>query len=61
MLNGPSIKLYRKIIKQTNIRLIASGGVRNVNDISKLKKLRCFGAIIGKAIYENEIDLKELC
>ena len=61
MLNGPSIKLYKEIIKQTNISLIASGGVRNVNDISKLKKIRCFGAIIGKAIYENDIDLKELC
>ena len=35
--------------------------VRNVNDISKLKKIRCFGVIIGKAIYENKIDLKELC
>lgn len=43
MLNGPSIKLYKKIIKRTNIRLIASGGVRNANDISKLKNKMLWG------------------
>lgn len=60
MLNGPSIELYDEIIKATKVKLIASGGITTIDDVLKLKVLGCEGAIIGKAIYENTIDLKEL-
>jgi len=60
MLQGTSNELYREIIKKTQINLIASGGVSSMNDLFKVKELGCEGAIIGKAIYENKITLKEL-
>jgi len=61
MLNGPSFDLYRKILKQAKgIKLIASGGISTFDEIPKLAELGCEGTIIGKAIYENKISLKQL-
>ncbi len=61
MLEGPSIELYSKILKETpHIKLIASGGVSTIEDLQKLKSIGCEGAILGKAIYENRVSLKEL-
>ena len=61
MLNGPSFKLYEKIIKKNKmIKLIASGGVSKISDLPILSKLGCEGVIIGKAIYENKVSLKDL-
>ncbi|WGD34569.1 1-(5-phosphoribosyl)-5-[(5-phosphoribosylamino)methylideneamino]imidazole-4-carboxamide isomerase [Olleya sp. YS] len=67
MLEGPSIDLYKTIIEEcTNgssgqsIKLIASGGVTTIEDVEKLSEINCEGVIIGKAIYENRITLKEL-
>ncbi|GHT07440.1 1-(5-phosphoribosyl)-5-[(5-phosphoribosylamino) methylideneamino] imidazole-4-carboxamide isomerase [Bacteroidia bacterium] len=61
MLAGPSIDLYREI-KETdpNIYLIASGGVSNIRDVELLEETHIPGVIIGKAIYEGRIKLKEL-
>ena len=60
MLQGPSIALYQEIISSTKIKLIASGGISTMQDLTQLKNLGCEGAIIGKAIYEGQITLKEL-
>ena len=61
LLQGPSIDLYKKIIKKIKgIRLIASGGVANINDVIALKEIGCSGVIIGKAIYEGRITIDEL-
>ena len=61
MLQGPSFELYRKILEQTpNIKLIASGGISTFDELPKLAELGCEGTIIGKAIYENRISLKQL-
>tara|TARA_A100001234_G_scaffold161278_2_gene142525 strand:+ start:67 stop:792 length:726 start_codon:yes stop_codon:yes gene_type:complete len=60
MLEGPSFKLYSKIIDDYNINLVASGGVSEYDDILKLDDMGCYGIIIGKAIYENKISLKQL-
>ena len=60
MLEGPSFKLYSKIIDAYNINLVASGGVSEYDDILKLDDIGCYGIIIGKAIYENKISLKQL-
>jgi len=61
MLKGPSFSLYQKIIKQfPSLELIASGGVSNVEELPELKALGCEGVIIGKAIYEEKISLKQL-
>ena len=60
MLEGPSFKLYSKIIDAYNINLVASGGISEYDDILKLDDMGCYGIIIGKAIYENKISLKQL-
>jgi len=60
MLEGTSNELYTEIIEKTKIFLIASGGVTSIQDIEKLIEIGCEGAIIGKAIYEHKITLKEL-
>lgn len=61
MLEGPSFELYEKILKQVqNIKLIASGGISTFEEIPQLAKLGCDGTIIGKAIYEGRISLKQL-
>ncbi len=61
MLEGPSFALYKKILNQIpNLKLIASGGISTFNELPKLASLGCEGTIIGKAIYENRISLKQL-
>ncbi|WP_185858130.1 1-(5-phosphoribosyl)-5-[(5-phosphoribosylamino)methylideneamino]imidazole-4-carboxamide isomerase [Blattabacterium cuenoti] len=60
-LSGPSFLLYKKIIKKfPNFEFIASGGIRDINDVNKLFHLGCDGVIIGKAIYENKISLSHI-
>ena len=60
MLQGPSIDLYKQIIDNIDIKLIASGGVSSIHDLEILQNIGCDGAIIGKAIYEGRISLAEL-
>ncbi|PKP35922.1 MAG: 1-(5-phosphoribosyl)-5-[(5-phosphoribosylamino)methylideneamino]imidazole-4-carboxamide isomerase [Bacteroidetes bacterium HGW-Bacteroidetes-17] len=60
MLQGPATDLYAETLNQTNLKLIASGGCSSIEEIKELKKIGCEGVIIGKAIYENKINLKEL-
>lgn len=67
MLEGPSVDLYKQIIfecsnnsSDQSIKLIASGGISSIEEIPVLKELGCEGVIIGKAIYENRISLKQL-
>lgn len=61
MLQGPSFGLYEKILKEIpGIKLTASGGISEFDDLPKLQEIGCEGAILGKAIYENRISLKQL-
>lgn len=61
MLEGPSFELYKKLLGEIeNLQLIASGGIRDMEDLEKLREMGMYGAIIGKAIYEGRIDLKDL-
>jgi phosphoribosylformimino-5-aminoimidazole carboxamide ribotide isomerase len=61
MLEGPSFELYKTILSELkDIKLIASGGVSTFSELPKLAELGCHGVIIGKAIYENRISLKQL-
>jgi phosphoribosylformimino-5-aminoimidazole carboxamide ribotide isomerase len=61
MLEGPSFELYKRILSEVpSIKLIASGGISKFDELPKLAGMGCGGVIIGKAIYENRISLKEL-
>ena len=61
MLGGPNVDLYVKLLTQfPSLKLIASGGVSNLNDLNQLKAAGLYGAIVGKAIYEGRVSLTEL-
>jgi phosphoribosylformimino-5-aminoimidazole carboxamide ribotide isomerase len=60
MLEGPATELYSQILKSLKVNLVASGGVSTIDDIEKIREIGCEGVIIGKAIYEGKIKLKEL-
>jgi phosphoribosylformimino-5-aminoimidazole carboxamide ribotide isomerase len=60
-MQGSSVEIYSKIIEKfPDLNLIASGGVTYENDLNKLKDIGCYGAIMGKALYEKRIDLKKM-
>ena len=61
MMEGPATKLYQSLLESVpGISLIASGGIRHMDDVDEMKQIGCEGVIIGKAIYENAITLKDL-
>ena len=60
-MEGPSTHLYQNIIEKfPDLHFIASGGVSSLRDLDDLQNAGCKGVIIGKAIYENSIQLNEL-
>ncbi|TDI72445.1 MAG: 1-(5-phosphoribosyl)-5-[(5-phosphoribosylamino)methylideneamino]imidazole-4-carboxamide isomerase [Bacteroidetes bacterium] len=61
LLQGPAVGLYKKLVKAyPQLSIIASGGVGVLQDLIDLKSTGVAGAIVGKAIYEGRITLKEL-
>lgn len=61
LLQGPSIALYEKVLERfPQINFVASGGVSTMADIHALEEAGCKGVIVGKAIYEEKISMKEL-
>ncbi len=59
MQTGINVEATKMLQNEIGIPVIASGGVRDINDILKLKKAHIYGAITGRAIYEKTLDLKE--
>jgi phosphoribosylformimino-5-aminoimidazole carboxamide ribotide isomerase len=60
-MEGPSMVLYKNIVERfAKLHFIASGGVSNIDDVYALEETGCSGVIIGKAIYEGKILLKDL-
>ena len=60
-MEGPNLLAYERILRSfPSINLIASGGISSINDIDNVKKLGCKEVVVGKAIYEKAISLKEL-
>ncbi|NMB27883.1 MAG: 1-(5-phosphoribosyl)-5-[(5-phosphoribosylamino)methylideneamino]imidazole-4-carboxamide isomerase [Tissierellia bacterium] len=60
MLEGPNFSIYKKLKKKTNLNIIASGGISFMEDIRILKEMDLYGAIIGKAFYDNLLTFKEV-
>jgi phosphoribosylformimino-5-aminoimidazole carboxamide ribotide isomerase len=60
MLQGPSTDLYKEILEISGLNLIASGGISTIRNIEELSQIGCEGAVIGKALYEGILDLKEI-
>jgi phosphoribosylformimino-5-aminoimidazole carboxamide ribotide isomerase len=59
-LSGVNIEFIKSIANASGLNVIASGGVRDINDIKLLIKNKIYGTIIGKAFYEGTINLEEV-
>jgi phosphoribosyl isomerase A len=59
-LEGPDLTLYRQVLKHTDRPVIASGGVRNAEDVWALREVGCEAAVAGKALYEKTLKLSQV-
>jgi phosphoribosylformimino-5-aminoimidazole carboxamide ribotide isomerase len=59
-LEGPDLRLYERVLGVTDVPVIASGGVRDANDIWALRDLGCEAAVTGKALYEKTLKLSQV-
>lgn len=59
LLQGTNLKAYSKLSKLKGVNITASGGISSIDELMTLKSYKIYGAIIGKALYENKINLKE--
>lgn len=59
MLSGPNVAMTKKLTDETGLDIIASGGVSGAEDLRSLAAAGIKGAIIGKAIYENRINIQD--
>lgn len=60
MLQGPNFDIYEVLMKKTNLDIIASGGISFIEDVMQLNKMNMYGAIIGKAFYDNLLAFREV-
>jgi phosphoribosylformimino-5-aminoimidazole carboxamide ribotide isomerase len=60
LLGGPDLELLRRLVATGHGRFIASGGISSMADVIAVQAAGCAGAIIGRAIYEGRVDLREL-
>lgn len=59
LLQGTNLKAYSKLSKIKGVNITASGGISSIDELKTLQSYNIYGAIIGKALYENKINLKE--
>lgn len=59
LLAGTNLALYHEMAERFSVNLVASGGVTTIEDVKKLNEMGLYGAILGKALYTGNIDLKE--
>ena len=59
MLSGPNIPHTKNMVDVTGLDIIASGGVSSLKDLEMVDSINVQGAIIGKALYENKVDLAQ--
>ncbi len=58
-LSGPNTEQLKTLCNKVNINIIASGGIRDITNITELAKMKLYGAICGKSIYSGSLNLKE--
>ncbi len=59
-LTFPNFDVNERLVNTTGLKVIASGGVTDIEHLKILRKIGCEGAILGKALYENKISLVEI-
>lgn len=60
MMQGPNLEELKAVNEATSIDVIASGGVSSTEDITNLRTMNLYGAIIGKALYDGKLSLLKL-
>ena len=60
MMSGPNIESTKELVEQIGINIIASGGVSTMSDLESVESINAQGVIIGKALYQGALDLKEV-
>ncbi len=58
LLSGTNLELYKELSEKFSVDIVASGGVTTLEDVKKLANMGMYGAILGKALYTGNIDLK---
>lgn len=58
-LGGTNLPLYRELSEEFSMNIVASGGVSTLDDVRALKEMDLYGAILGKALYTGNINLKD--
>ena len=58
-MRGTNRELYRELSEKFSMDIVASGGVSTIEDIKALRAMNLYGAVVGKAIYTGDIDLKK--
>ena len=58
-MRGTNREMYRWLSENLGLRITASGGVSTLEDVVSLRRMNLYGAIIGKAYYTGDIDLKK--
>jgi len=58
-LQGPDLEFLKIACAIKNINIIASGGISNIDDVTRIKEIKAEGVILGKALYENLISIEE--
>jgi phosphoribosylformimino-5-aminoimidazole carboxamide ribotide isomerase len=58
-MRGTNLELYRELSAKYSMEITASGGVSSMDDVRELRAMQLYGAIIGKAYYTGDIDLRE--
>lgn len=58
-LEGPNVEMLKKLSEEVDMDITASGGIRDLDNIRDLNDLNLYGAITGKAIYANTLNLSE--
>ena len=59
LLGGPDLALYERLVAMGRGRIIASAGIASVQDIEAVRAIGCTGAIIGRALYDGTLDLRD--
>ena len=60
MMSGPNIESTKELVEESGIDIIASGGVSTMSDLEGVESINAQGVIIGKALYQGALDLKEI-
>jgi phosphoribosylformimino-5-aminoimidazole carboxamide ribotide isomerase len=60
LMGGPDVALLRSLVRIGRGRVIASGGISSLEDVLAVQAAGCTGAIIGRALYEGRVTIREI-